>query len=480
MLTKRASGLLLHITSLTSGDLGPAAFQFADLLYKVKQSYWQLLPLNPTDTAFGNSPYSSFSAFAGNPRLISPVLLVEEGLLELKEIELEKPKLFELAYERWRTSPKSKVDFDGFCDLNSHWLENFALFVVLKNLFEQKAWNSWPEELRDRHPDKLKEVNEQYSREINKEKFLQFLFFKQWHSLRDYCNSRGVKLIGDIPIYVCYDSVDVWASPEVFKLNAKREPTFVAGVPPDYFSKTGQLWGNPVYDWDRLKADGFGWWLRRLDHNLSLFDLTRIDHFRGFMAFWEVPSGEKTAVNGHWSPAPADDFFKTLAGHYPEMPFIAEDLGIITDDVKEVMERYSLPGMKILLFAFGEDNPKHPYLPHNFQPNAVVYTGTHDNNTAKGWFENEATVADKHRLNKYLQREVKKDDVNWALIQLAMESVAELVIIPVQDVLGLGEEARMNFPAKEGVNWAWRLKPEELINFPIEKLRGMTELSGRA
>jgi 4-alpha-glucanotransferase len=500
MIGKRGSGILLHLTSLPSpygiGDLGPEAYRFADFLFQSDQSYWQVLPLNPTEKAFGNSPYSSFSAYAGDVFLISPDLLIEDGLLTRDEIYpipsfppglcdygqvIEyKLRLLDFAYERLKIENRSRDEYEGFCRLNSYWLEDFALFVVIKRHSGRRPWNEWSKGLKDRDPASLEAFKQRHKEEIEKEKFMQYLFFKQWHRLRDYCNAKGIKLIGDIPIYVCYDSVDVWANTDIFKLNGEKKPTFVAGVPPDYFSATGQLWGNPVYDWKALKASGYKWWLQRIEHNLSLFNIVRIDHFRGFVGYWEVPAKEKTAVNGRWVKAPADDFFTALTRRFPDLPLLAEDLGIITEDVKETMKRFGFPGMKVLLFAFGEDNPKHPYLPHNFTPRCVAYTGTHDNNTTRGWFENEATSEDKQRLFKYLEHEVSADEINWELIHLAMESVANTVIFPLQDVLGLGKDARMNFPGKLNGNWEWRLLPEQITASLAHKLSEATKTYGRA
>jgi 4-alpha-glucanotransferase len=497
---KRASGVLLHITSLPSaygiGDLGPSAYRFADFLHKTKQSYWQVLPLTPTDQACGNSPYSGYSAYGSNTLLISPELLVEEGLLAKKDIDTGpafpkeqcdyrsvipyKENLLTTAYQRFRTNEDDKSDYEGFCSINSHWLEDFALFVVLKKRFEGKVWNRWPEALRERAPEQLEETRKNLYEALEREKFLQYLFFKQWYSLKNYCNQKGIHLIGDIPIYVSFDSADVWSNPGIFKLNAEKRPTFVAGVPPDYFSKTGQLWGNPVYRWEVLKDTGFKWWIQRLTHNFNLFDLVRVDHFRGFVGFWQVASTEDTAINGQWVKVPAADFFTTLLNHFSDLPIIAEDLGIITPDVKEIMRRFGFPGMRVLLFAFGEDNPDHPYLPHNYVQRCVVYTGTHDNNTAKGWFENEAKPEDKKRLIRYLGRNVSADHIHLELLRLAMMSVAETVIIPMQDILGLGEEARMNLPASLEDNWKWRLVPEQMTSRVEQMLLDMTETYGRA
>jgi 4-alpha-glucanotransferase len=334
--------------------------------------------------------------------------------------------------------------------------------------------------LRDRNPEHLRRIREQFPDELEKEKFLQYLFWKQWRSLKRYCNERGIQLIGDMPIYVNYDSAGVWAHPETFKLDQDGRPTFVAGVPPDYFSRTGQLWGNPVYRWDVLRETGYGWWIRRVAHNLALFDVVRVDHFRGFVAFWEVPAAERTAVNGHWAQAPAGDFFTVLTRSLSNLSIIAEDLGTITPDVKEIMKRFGIPGMRVLLFAFGEDLPTHPYLPHNYVPNCVVYTGTHDNNTVKGWFEREIGPSEKQRLFRYLGREVSAENVHLELIRLAMESIANTVIFPMQDVLGLGEEARMNRPASHAGNWEWRLLPEQLTPALASSLSDRTVRNGRA
>ncbi len=496
----RGSGILLHITSLPSpygvGDLGPGAYQFADFLSRTKQSYWQVLPLNPTTPVSGSSPYSSVSAFAGNKLLISPDLLLEEALLSKEDLKPNpsfpearcdfpkairyKDKLLEQAYHRFNQNGKRREPFEAFCSANSVWLENFSLFVVLKERFRGNVWNQWPRDLRDRDPDSLSAVKKEYHDQLEKEKFCQYLFFKQWQSLKDYCEGKGVHLLGDLAIYVSLDSADVWANPGLFKLDDEKKPAFVSGVPPDYFSKTGQLWGNPVYRWDVLEKSGYQWWRDRMAHNLKLFDVLRIDHFRGLVAYWEVPAGEDTAINGQWVKVPVEDFLNTLNKNFPHLPIVAEDLGLITPDVREVMDRFGLPGMKILLFAFGEDNPMHPYLPHVYEKNFLVYTGTHDNNTVRGWFEEEASPEDKKRLSRYLGREVPVEEIHWAFIRLAMMSVGKWAIFPMQDVLGLGEEARMNRPSVSHGNWEWRLRPEQMTPMVSEQLLEMTETFGRA
>lgn len=498
---RRGCGVLLHITSLPSsygiGDLGPWAYKFADFLAETKQSFWQILPLNPTDSAHGNSPYNSVSAFANNTILISPECLVQDGFLEKNDIENPplfpkhtvhyhdvtryKRQLFCRAHEHFKKNHTNRYtyEYERFCRENSNWLEDFALFVALKDHFQGKVWSEWPEEIRDRKPEPLETLRKQLENKIGMEKFLQYLFFHQWSALKNYCNDRNIHLIGDIPIYVCYDSADVWAHPRLFKLDERKQPVSVAGVPPDYFSTTGQRWGNPVYQWDILKETRYAWWIQRIKQNLSLFDMVRIDHFRGFVAYWEVPSSEKTAINGRWTEVPVEDFFTTLFKHFPSLPIIAEDLGTITPDVREIIHRFEFPGMKLLLFAFGWNLSTNPYAPHNHVKNCVVYTGTHDNNTVRGWFENEIPQEDKERLFHYLGREVPGQEIHWELIRLAMMSVANMVIVPMQDVLGLGEESRMNRPSITEGNWLWRLLPEQITPSPVQKFRGMTEIYGR-
>jgi 4-alpha-glucanotransferase len=323
-------------------------------------------------------------------------------------------------------------------------------------------------------------IKKERHNQLEKEKFWQYLFFKQWHSLRDYCHEKGVQLFGDLPIYVSFDSAAVWANPGLFKLDEEKRPAFVSGVPPDYFSETGQLWGNPVYRWDVLKESNYCWWRGRIAHNLELFDVLRIDHFLGLVAYWEIPASEKTAINGQWIKAPANDFLNTLNENFPHFPIVAEDLGLVTPEVREVMNHFGLPGMKILQFAFGEDNPLHPFLPHTYEKNFVVYTGTHDNNTVRGWFEGEASADEKRRLFRYLGREVPVEEIHWALIRLAMMSVARWVILPLQDVLGLGAKARMNKPSVAHGNWEWRLLPGQLTTLASEKLLEVTEVFGRS
>jgi 4-alpha-glucanotransferase len=497
----RASSILLHITSLPSphgvGDLGPAAYRFADFLSRTKQSFWQVLPLNPTEPGHGNSPYSSASAFAGNPLLISPELLVQDDLLAGAEIEspprfppdrvdyhaamAHKEKLFSLAHERLRANrQRFEDDYGRFCAEQADWLDDYALFTALKAQSQGGVWSDWPEEIRDRQQTALQDVGHHLRDRVEREKFLQYVFSKQWTALKKYCNRRNIQLIGDAPFYVSYDSAEVWTHPDLFKLNEEKKPTSVAGVPPDYFSETGQRWGNPIYRWDVLKQRGYDWWIQRMEHNLALFDLVRIDHFRGFGACWEVPAGEPTAVNGRWVEVPGEDFFLKLLRRTPYPRLIAEDLGTITPDVREIMNRFDLPGMRVLLFAFGGDPAEHPYAPHNYVKNCVAYTGTHDNNTVRGWFETEATPDDKQRLFRYVGRELSVDEVHWELIRLAMMSVANLVIIPLQDILGLGEEGRMNRPATTEGNWAWRLVPEQITPVVTEKLLELTQIYGRA
>ncbi|OGP77228.1 MAG: 4-alpha-glucanotransferase [Deltaproteobacteria bacterium RBG_16_49_23] len=499
-MTQRGSGILIHITSLPSpfgiGDLGPSAYRFADFLAQTKQSYWQVLPFNPTDQACGNSPYSAPSAFAGNPLLISPELLMESGLLKKEDIG-ETPSfpagrcdyasvipyksgLLRRAYDSFKTGGKERGAFETFCKKNEGWLEDFTLFFVTKKHFQGKTWGEWEKDLRERNPESLERIRKDLRVEMEQEKFCQYLFFKQWSALKSYCNLKGIQFIGDIPIYVNHDSADVWAQSEIFNLDKDKKPLGVAGVPPDYFSKTGQLWGNPTFRWDRLQKTNYRWWLHRISHNLNLFNILRLDHFRGFVAFWELPSSEPTALHGRWVEAPAVNFFEALLQRFPVHSFIAEDLGVITPDVKKVMNRFGFPGMRILQFAFGENQPAHPYLPHNFPPNTVVYTGTHDNNTVKGWFENEITPQEKKRIFRYLGKEVSSGQAPVELIRLGMMSVANTVVIPAQDLLGLGEEARMNRPATLSGNWEWRLLPDQLTSSHAELLLELTETYGRA
>ena len=495
---RRGSGILLHISSLPSpfgiGDLGPEAYGFVDFLVESKQSFWQLLPLNPTAPVYGNSPYHSISAFAGNPLLISLSLLVKEGLLDKSDYEPLpdfpgnkvdyqgvidfKKILFHKAYERFKI--KRDDDYERFCVQESPWLNDFSLFAALKLHGEGRAWNEWPRDLRDRDPKALRLAEHDFIDTINREKFLQYIFFKQWSALKEYCFQKNIQVIGDIPIYVQHDSADVWSHPEFFKLDDNKQPFVVAGVPPDYFSKTGQRWGNPIYNWDALKQKEYGWWIERVAYNLKKFDFIRVDHFRGFKGYWEIPADEKTAVNGRWEEAPAMDFFTQLTRKFACLPIIAEDLGVITPDVREVMDHFEFPGMKILLFAFGKDLPFNPYIPHNLPQSCIAYTGTHDNNTVRGWFDTEATPEDKKRLFQYLGRDVPIDALHKEMIRLLMMSSANVIIIPLQDILGLGEEARMNTPATLTGNWEWKLFADYLNPSLAKSLREMTEIYGRA
>lgn len=499
MINTRKSGILLHITSLPSaygiGDLGPCAYEFVDFLKQAGQALWQIVPLNPTSPEGHNSPYNSFSAFAGNTLLISPDILAKEGFLSEKDLKPKpdfpdgycdyaeagnyKRRLFDIAYSCFKKGTKPNSPYDKFCSSNSGWLEDYALFVVLKRHCRGKAWNEWERPLRDRLPEALDSARKAYADELEKEKFLQYIFFKQWSALKKYCHKNAIKVIGDIPIYVMLDSSDVWTNASLFKLDRHKRPPYVSGVPPDYFSKTGQLWGNPVYKWNRLKKTGYNWWIRRFRHMFRLFDIVRVDHFRGFVAFWQIPANKKTAVNGKWVRAPARNFFRTLLKTFPRLPIIAEDLGIITPDVKKVMHRFKFPGMRVLLFAFGEDDPHHPYLPHNFIPDCIAYTGTHDNNTVKGWFLDDASLEEKRRLFEYLGHEIDADNIYMEFIKMCEASSANTVIIPMQDMLGLGQEARMNTPSKSEGNWRWRLSPGQLKKSLSKEILDLVKTYGR-
>ncbi len=499
-MTKRSSGILLHITSLPSnygiGDFGPQACRFADFLQAAGQRLWQVLPLNPTNPAHGNSPYSSSSAFAGSELLISPELMVNDGFLErgdlnplpgfsIDHVDYQtvrdyKYKIIDTAWKKFSDKHPEWESYKSFCAEHESWLDDYTLFIALKEKFDGNVWNHWPPPFRDRVTQAMDEAREELSSRIERVRFGQFLFYYQLDALKKYANERDIQIFGDIPIYVNYDSVDTWAHTDLFKLNGQKRSTVVAGVPPDYFSKTGQLWGNPVYDWDTMKENRYRWWIHRLEHTFKLYDIVRIDHFRGLVAYWQVPAGEKTAINGKWVKAPVDDFLTTLGDHFGELPIVAEDLGMITDDVREVMKRYGFPGMKILMFAFGEDNPDHPYLPENFSENSVVYTGTHDNNTVLGWFNNEADEETRKRFFKYLGKKVPAEDVPGAMIRMAMKSKANYAVIPIQDHLALPEYARMNTPATTGNgNWEWRLHPDQINTDIAEKIAKLTSESDR-
>jgi 4-alpha-glucanotransferase len=489
----RSCGVILHIVSLPSpygiGDLGPSAFRFADFLAAGSIRFWQILPLNYTDEGSGFSPYSGLSAFAGNPFMISPELLLEEGLLDEQDLRIKKPfsdtrvdypavvafkrVLFDAAYCRFENgaSPTMRRDFEQFCEENREWLADYALYMALKTRFEGKPWYEWPEAYRSRQEEVMQAAQTECADDLTKQQFLQFLFFRQWNQLKQYCEDRQIRFIGDLPFYVGYDSSDVWAHPQYFKLDKERKPELVAGVPPDYFSETGQLWGMPIFNWDVLKKEGYSWWLDRIEQNLKMFGLLRLDHFRAFAAYWEVPATEKTAIRGKWVAGPGNDFFVQLKKRFPDLPFIAEDLGEIDQPVRDLMARFSLPGMRVLQFAFGDDMPRSGYVPHHHIPDSIVYTGTHDNNTIVGWYEHDLGKKGRQRLAAYLGRKLKKETIHEEMIRLALQSVGRLAVFPLQDLLGLGQEAIMNKPSTTKGNWSWRFTEEQLSQQAAERIR---------
>lgn len=480
-LRRRQAGLLLHPTSLpgpwANGDLGAEAYRFVDFLIAAGQSVWQLLPLGPTNG--GGSPYQCFSAHAGNPLLVSMELLVDWGWLEPNYTPQNESKIELLGHAlkrfRVRGNESEQTDFECFKRENSAWLEDFALYSVLKEVNGRLAWNEWPAPLRDRESGALELVRETHADSIELVRFEQYVFFKQWHDLKRYANERGITIFGDLPIFVAHDSADVWAQRHCFLLDTEGRPRVVAGVPPDYFSETGQRWGNPHYDWSWMESNGFRWWHERIESQLKLFDLIRIDHFRGFESYWEIPAEEETAIKGHWVKAPGDAFFASLRKEFDPLPVIAEDLGIITDEVLALRTKYALPGMKILHFAF-DGGANNPYLPHNIEPNSVIYTGTHDNDTTLGWYEALETEHQEY-LIEYLGQ--PGESMPWPLITAAYASVANLAVVPVQDILELGSEHRMNTPGTSEGNWKWRLDWSMAKPGLAERLRRKSEIYGR-
>ena len=495
MLETRSAGILLHPTSLPShggiGDFGPAAYEFIDFLAAARQGLWQILPLNPA--AIGNSPYSSTSAFAGNVLLVSLERLAERGLIapervaslsryegrvDYERVKREKvPLLEEAAANFLRTaSGRPRERFDRFVASNDWWLEDCVLFEALRKRNQQQSWNTWPREFAHRDPRALAALRVELREELDRSRFLQFAFFEQWRALHSYCRRRGIRIIGDVAIFVSYDSADVWTNPDSFHLNPKTlEPEFVAGVPPDAFSVSGQRWGNPLYRWDVLRQCGYDWWVRRMSWALASCDIIRLDHFRGFAQYWEIPNSEPTAVHGRWVDGPGDDLFRVLQEKLGDLPFIAEDLGVITPDVSAMRERWQMPGMKILQFAFG-DPGAHIYLPHRYQPDSVVYTGTHDNDTTLGWWE--SCQPHERRFASALMGEAA-DGINWAMIRLAQSSTANLCVVPLQDVLSLGSDGRMNVPSSSEGNWSWRYQRGALRSELAGKLATLAEVTDR-
>ena len=498
----RSSGILLHPTSLPGpfgiGDLGPEAYRFVDFLHETGQRLWQVLPLNPP--GYGNCPYMSFSAFAGNPLLMSPEKLKEEGLLsshdlavlptfpedyvDYERISPLKNSLLRKSFQRFKTKEASeeKEAFEVFCKANAHWLEEYSVFMTLKEYYGGHRWTEWERDFTRQENSSLRPWAERFSYDVTYHHYVQYQFFKQWSSLKSYANEKGIAIIGDLPIYVAHDSADVWSHPDLFQLDEKGNPLVVAGVPPDYFSKTGQLWGNPIYHWEGMAKTGYRWWIERFQTLLTLVDIVRIDHFRGFDAYWEVPASEKNAVKGRWVKGPGAPFFETLRNALGDLPIIAEDLGLITPQVHALRDQFGFPGMKVLQFSFG-GNPKD--LPDYYPENCVVYTGTHDNNTTVGWFRDpRATTQSREELKKERERlltYLKTDgsQIHWDLIRLALSSEAQMAMIPMQDLLGLGSEARMNVPGRTNGNWRFRFIWDQVRLEIKEKLKRLTVQSGR-
>ena len=494
---ERSSGILFHPTSLPGkygiGTLGKEAYAFIDFLKKSRQKLWQIFPLGPT--GYGDSPYQSFSSFAGNPYLIDFDLLIEAHLLseeDLRDVFFvdneeyidygavynQKYPLLRKAYENFKSSDnhEMKENLEHFKRENASWLNDYSLYISLKNHFNGLPWNEWAHDIKNREHGAMEHYRNELADDIEYHNFIQFLFFKQWGDVKRYANENGIKIIGDIPIFVAADSSDAWANPEIFLFDEERKPVKVAGVPPDYFSATGQLWGNPLYNWQKLKETNYSWWVERVRANLSTCDIIRIDHFRGFEAYWAVPYGDDTAINGQWEPGPGIDLFNAIKSQLGELPIIAEDLGLMTQGVIDLREATGFPGMKILGFAFdsGEEND---YLPHTYTKNCVVYTGTHDNDTLIGWFQ-KAKEEDRQFARDYLNSR-SDDEIHWDAIRGAWSSVASMAISPVQDFLGLGSEARINTPGVAAGNWQWRLRHGVLTDELAERIAKLTRVYSR-
>ena len=494
---ERSSGILFHPTSLPGkygiGTLGKEAYAFIDFLKKSRQKLWQIFPLGPT--GYGDSPYQSFSSFAGNPYLIDFDLLIEAHLLseeDLRDVFFgdneeyidygaiynQKYPLLRKAYENFKSSDNHEMreNLEHFKRENASWLNDYSLYISLKNHFNGLPWNEWAHDIKNREHGAMEHYKNELADDIEYHNFIQFLFFKQWGDVKRYANENGIKIIGDIPIFVAADSSDAWANPEIFLFDEERKPVKVAGVPPDYFSATGQLWGNPLYNWQKLKETNYSWWVERVRANLSTCDIIRIDHFRGFEAYWAVPYGDDTAINGQWEPGPGIDLFNAIKSQLGELPIIAEDLGLMTQGVIDLREATGFPGMKILGFAFdsGEEND---YLPHTYTKNCVVYTGTHDNDTLIGWFQ-KAKEEDRQFARDYLNSR-SDDEIHWDAIRGAWSSVASMAISPVQDFLGLGSEARINTPGIAAGNWQWRLRHGVLTDELAERIAKLTRVYSR-
>ena len=506
----RLSGILLHFTSLPGrlgiGDLGPCAYEFADFLSAGGQKLWQVLPLNPT--GYGDSPYQCFSAFAGNPMLLSLERLRDQGLLQESELARAAPFPddfvdygpvidFKMAALRRAAqvfladaSRADRAAFDHFCVSAKPWLDDYALFMACKDAHNGSLWTSWEAQIRKRDAHAVSEWSKKLAVEIRAFKYWQFEFFQQWEHLKSYCQQRGVRFMGDVPIYVAHDSADVWAHPDLFYLDDRGQPTVVSGVPPDYFSATGQLWGNPIYRWDLLAANGYKWWIERFRASLALFDMVRLDHFRGFEAYWEVPAHETTAINGRWAKGPGEDFLSALQNAFGGLPIVAENLGVITPPVEKLRQQFGLPGMSLLQFAFGNDPQGPSFRPHNYSRDLAAYTGGHDNDTTVGWWtssgkgDSTRTLEDVRKEHEFARAYLSfsSDDdseINWVMIRAVMASVADVAIVPLQDVLGLGSEARMNLPGKVSGNWKWRYRPGALSGDLSARLRGLVSLYDR-
>jgi 4-alpha-glucanotransferase len=491
----RSTGILLHPISLPSrggiGDFGPAAYQFLDFLAAARQGLWQVLPLGPP--ANGNSPYSSTSAFAGNPLLISLERLADRGWIKHSQLQRIPETVGRIDYEEVRAGKlpllvasarrfldsapqEARSRFEQFCRETAWWLDDFVLYDALRDRSGGQSWKEWPAKLARRQAKALDSVRTELAAEIDARRVIQFFFWEQWHALRQYCAQKSIRVVGDIAIFVDYDSADIWAQPELWRLRDDLEPEVVSGVPPDAFSATGQRWGNPLYNWDVMRARGYKWWVQRLRWATQTCDLIRLDHFRGFAQFWEIPATEETAMHGRWVDGPQDEIFDKLKEELGGLPFFAEDLGYITPDVHALREKHQIPGMAVLQFAFG-DPGAHAYLPHRLTPDRVVYTGTHDNDTTVGWWNSKATEYEKKSALAYLG--CSNDGINWAMIRAAQASPASLSVVPLQDVLGLGSEARLNTPSTREGNYHWRYQPGWLTPEMARKLAALAEVTDR-